>query len=101
MQDANSHPVNIELLGYHIPSTDVLLLSPQVLIDTFGGQGVITGSGIEFELSDGNRFSASLCPQTNLPFIPLALHPSLNFWNEAFGYTLSNAQAIQGFKSLY
>ena len=100
MQDANGHPVDIELLGYHIPSADVRLLSPQVLFDTFGGQGIMTGSGIDFVLSDGNRFSANLCPRSNLPLIPLALHPSRNFWNEAFGYTLPNVQAIQGVKSL-
>ena len=100
MQDINGHPVDIELLGYHIPSADVRLLSPQVLLDTFGGQGIMTGSGIDFALSDGNRFSASLCPRSNLPLIPLALHPMRNFWNEAFGYTLPNVQAIQGVKSL-
>lgn len=100
MQDINGRPVDIELLGYHIPSADVRLLSPQVLLDTFGGQGIMTGSGIDFALSDGNRFSASLCPRSNLPLIPLALHPMRNFWNEAFGYTLPNVQAIQGVKSL-
>ena len=76
------------------------LLSPQVLIDTFGGKGIMKGSGIDFELSDGNRFSASLCPRSNLPLIPLATHPSRNFWSEAFGYTLSNVQAIQEIKSI-
>ena len=100
MQDANGHPVDIELPGYHIPSADVRLLSPQVLIETFGGKGIMKGSGIDFELSDGNRFSASLCPRSNLPLIPLATHPSRNFWSEAFGYTLSNVQAIQEIKSI-
>ena len=79
MQDINGQPVDIELLAYHIPSTDVRLLSPQVMFDTFGGQGIMTGTGINFTLSDGSRFSASLCPRSNLPLIPRALQPLRNF----------------------
>ena len=37
MQDTNGHPVDVELLGYHIPTAEVCLLSPQVLLHTFGG----------------------------------------------------------------
>jgi hypothetical protein len=100
MQDTHGHPVDIELLGYHIPTADVRLLSPQVLLNTFGGEGIITRTGIDFALSDGNKFSASYCPQNNLPLIPLALRALQNFWNEAFGYTVTNMQTICGVKSL-
>ena len=97
LQDSHGRPVDVELLGYYIPTADVRLLSPQVMLDTFGGEGTITEAGIEFVLSNGNRFSASYCPQSNLPLIPLALRASRNFWNDAFGYSL---QSIRGMKSL-
>ena len=100
MQDTNGHPVDVKLLGYHIPTAEVRLLSPQVLPHTFGGEGIITGTGIDFALSDGNKFSASYCPRSNLPLIPLALWASQNFWNEAFGYTVTDMQTIHGVKSL-
>jgi hypothetical protein len=100
MQDTNGHPVDVKLLGYHIPTAEVRLLSPQVLLHTFGGDGIITGTGINFALSDGNKFSASYCPRSNLPLIPLALQASQNFWNEAFGYTVANIETIRGVKSL-
>jgi hypothetical protein len=100
MQDTNGHPVDVELLGYHIPTAEVRLLSPQVLLHTFGGEGIITRAGVDFALSDGNKFSASYCPQSNLPLISLALRASRNFWNEAFGYTVTDVQTIRGVKSL-
>ena len=100
MQDTNGHPVDVELLGYHIPTAEVRLLSPQVLLHTFGGEGIITGTSINFALSNGYKFSASYSPQSNLPLIPLALWASQNFWNEAFGYTVTDMQTIHGVKSL-
>ena len=40
--DATGTVVTIELMGYHIPKADVCLLSPQVLIWTFGGHALLT-----------------------------------------------------------
>ena len=97
MQDTSGHPVDVELLGYHIPTAEVRLLSPQVLLNTFGGEGKITETSIDFALPDGHKFSATYCPQSNLPLIPLALQASRNFWNEAFGYTVTD---MRGVKSL-
>ena len=79
MQNAHGYPVDVDLLGYHIPKAEVRLLSPQVLLNTFGGEGIINGTGIDFALSDGNKFSSKYCPRSNLPLIPLALRDSRNF----------------------
>ncbi len=37
MKDANDTPIQVELMGYHMPKAEVRLLSPQVLIKTVGG----------------------------------------------------------------
>ena len=37
MQDMHGETVHVELLGYHIPTAEVRLLSPQVLLKTIGG----------------------------------------------------------------
>ena len=43
--DANGIVVTIELMGYHIPTTDVRLLSLQLLIRTLGGHAFLNNQG--------------------------------------------------------
>jgi hypothetical protein len=51
MHDALDTPIQIELLGYHLPKADVRLLSPQVLITTIGGQSLQTDKGIDISFN--------------------------------------------------
>ncbi len=83
----------VELLGYHIPKAEVRLLSPQVLIRTIGGQALQTTTNIKITLDDGIKLCATFCPRSNLPILPLTTKIQGNknkFWDNAFGYTLSN-----------
>jgi hypothetical protein len=72
MQDEHGDLVHIELLGYHIPTAEVRLLSPQVLLKTIGGQSKQTVHGIKVSLDNGIKLKAEFCPRSNLPVIPLA-----------------------------
>jgi hypothetical protein len=40
VKDANDSPIQVKLMGYHMPKADARLLSPQVLIKTGGGQSL-------------------------------------------------------------
>jgi hypothetical protein len=102
LQDAYGDSIVIELLCYHIPNAEVCLLSPQGLLNTIGSHTLQTVNGIDFVLENGTNFCAHLCLQSNLPLIPLALGNDRKycFWNEAFGYTVHNVQAINGLKSI-
>jgi hypothetical protein len=101
MHDALGTPIQIELLGYHLPKADVRLLSPQVLITTIGGQSLQTDKEIDTSLNNGINLFAQYCPQSNLPLIPLALYTesSTCFWNAAFGFTANNFKEINAIKS--
>jgi hypothetical protein len=103
MHDALGNPIQIELLGYHLPKADVRLLSPQVLIMTIGGQSLQTDKGIDISLNSGINLFVQYCPQNSLPLIPLALHTesSTCFWNAAFGFTANNFKEINAIKSTF
>jgi hypothetical protein len=45
--DVAGRTVTLELPGYHVPGTEVCLLSPQVLLSTFGGQTMQTTQRVE------------------------------------------------------
>jgi hypothetical protein len=100
--DATGAVVDIELMGYHIPTADVRLLSPQVLLWSFGGHALLNSSGMDICLDDGVNLSANYCPRTNLPMIPLALSPGSQycFWSDAFGYTTQDYKESVGLKSV-
>jgi hypothetical protein len=97
MHDALGTPIEIELLGYHLPKADVRLLSPQVLITTTGGQLLQTDKGIDISLNNGINLFAQYCPQSNLPLIPLALHTEYQY---AFGMLPLALQPIISRKSM-
>jgi hypothetical protein len=101
VKDANDSPIQVELMGYHMPKADVRLLSPQVLIKTVGGQSLQTNKGINITLDKGVNFFAQYCPHSNLPQVPLALpneEPHC-FWSTAFGISASDFKRINAIKS--
>jgi len=100
LQDSLGNPVEIELMGYHIPTAKVRLLSPQVLLQTVGGSAVMKENKIKFNLDIGHQFSARFCSRSNLPLIPLAQNQQKNFWNEAFGYTANNIRKVNELRSV-
>jgi hypothetical protein len=101
-QGANGKSFSIKVVGYHIPTAEVRLLSLQVLLQTVGGHAFQHAQGIDFLLDNGFQMSAALCPHSNLPLLSLALpnQEHFSFWDEAFGYSLTNLQAINKIKSI-
>jgi hypothetical protein len=92
IKDHRGELVMVELLGYHIAKAEVHLLSPQVLLRTIGGQALQTTTNIEITLDNGIKLCAKFCPRNNLPILSLTpkIQGKNNFWDNAFGYTLSN-----------
>jgi hypothetical protein len=88
-QGANGKSFSIEVVGYHIPTAEVRLLSPQVLLQTVGGHAFQHAQGIDFLVDNGFQMSAVLCPHSNLSLLSLALpnQEHFSFWDEAFGYS--------------
>jgi hypothetical protein len=102
LHDAHGTVVTIELMGYHIPNTDVHLLSLQVLIRTLGGHALLNNQGMDISLYNGMALSANYCPCTNLPMVPLALSMSTLycFWSDVFGYSVQAYNEIVDIKSV-
>ncbi len=71
-QGTNGKTISIKVVGYHIPTAKVKLLSPQVLLQTVGGHAFQTVQGIDFTLDNGFQMVAKFCPQSNLPLLSLA-----------------------------
>jgi hypothetical protein len=91
VKDFAGRVVNLDLHGYHIPGVEVRLLSPQVLLSTFGGHTTQTTQKIEVYLANGLILNAHLCPQSCLPLLPFI--PEINhhsFWADAFAYSADN-----------
>ncbi len=72
LHNANGTVVIIELMGYHIPNTEVHFNSPQVFIWTLGGHALLNNQGMDISLDNGMVLSTNNCPHTNLPMVPLA-----------------------------
>ena len=101
-QGSNGKSFSVEVVGYHIPTAEVRLLSPQVLLQTVGGQAFQNAHGIDLSLDNGSQMSAKLCPHSNLPMLPLAMPDQeySSFWNEAFGYSVTNLHDIKKITSI-
>ncbi len=101
IKDHRGELVTVELLGYHIPKAEVRLLSPQVLPRTIGGQALQTTTNIEISLDNGIILCAIFCPRSNLPILPLTtkIQGKNTFWDNAFGYTLSNVSDMHSILS--
>ncbi len=101
-QGTNGKTISIKVVGYHIPTAEVRLLSPQVLLQTVGGHAFQTVQWIDFTLDNGFQMVAKFCPQSNLPLLSLAppYQEIFSFWDEAFGYSITNLQAINKIRSI-
>ena len=61
VRDKHGQVVILELPGYYIPSADVRLLSPQVMLSTLGGQAVQTPTDLSIHLDSGIELVARYC----------------------------------------
>jgi hypothetical protein len=99
-RDTDGNPVDIEILGCHMPMAEVRLLSPQVLLQTIGGHSIQTTNGIDISLDNGINISATYCQQSNLPVIPLMHWQEMScFWSNAFGFSMTNLAEINKIRS--
>jgi hypothetical protein len=87
--DKHGHNVAIDVPGYHIPGADVCLLSPQVLVQCFGGSYLGLLAGIVLLLNNDLELEVKYCPHSRLPFLPLqsTSMQQRSFWTNAFAYT--------------
>ncbi len=92
MKDVNDSPIQVKLMGYHMPKAEVRLLSHQVLIKTVGGQSLQTNKGIDITLDNGVNLFAHYCLHSNLPLILLAIPKEERhcFWSTKFGFSASD-----------
>jgi hypothetical protein len=87
VEDLADRVVNLDLPGYHISGVEVCLLSPQVLLLTFGGHTTQTTQKVEVCLENGLILHAHLCPRSCLPLLPFVPSDTLtSFWCDAFAY---------------
>jgi hypothetical protein len=96
VEDITGRVVTLDLLGYHIPGAEVCLLSPQILLLTFGGYTKQTKFKVEVCLSNDLVLHAHLCPWSCLPLLPFVPGSGelTSFWINTFAYSACNiAQA--------
>ncbi len=85
--------VIINVPGFHIPTAEVRLISPQLLLHQYGGFAHQTSSKIHIHLDSlQDDIEAHYCPRTRLPM--LNLHdgdPQHSFWTSTFSYSSNDA----------
>jgi hypothetical protein len=91
--------VALDLQGYYVKSAEVRLLSPQVLLATYGGETRQTTQCIQVSLTNGISINAHFCPCSRLPLLPFypKFSDSTLFWGSAFTYlvdTLVESKSI-------
>lgn len=91
VRDDTGKLITLELPGYHIPHSEVRLLSPQVLLGLVDGEMNLTRRGAQFDLVQGQKFLAHYCPRSRLPVLTL-FHNSdrRDFFATAFVFTNSD-----------
>ena len=91
--DVDGKLVHLELPGYHISAAEVRLLSPHVLLELTGdGKYVQTKRGLALKLGNGVQISASYCPRSGLPILPLT-KTSVNrrsYLTDAFAFSAAD-----------
>ena len=70
--DSNGLPITLVLPAFHIPTVEVRLLSPQVLLSLRGGKVIQTAKHISIKLEDGCKFIANYNQHSNLPELQVA-----------------------------
>ena len=85
----------LKLPGFHIPTAEVRLLSPQLLLHQAGGYSHQTSSKVHIHLDSGEDMDANYCPRTRLPMLRL-LHnePTPSPLASVSNYTRSEALAF-------
>ncbi|EJK75839.1 hypothetical protein THAOC_02428 [Thalassiosira oceanica] len=74
--DSRGLPCTLQAQAYHVPGTDVRLLSPQRLFDHMGGTGSITNQRVILSLASGRVLHADICKHSRLPILPLCPRPN-------------------------
>ena len=93
--DKNGNLTTIEVPCYHIPTAEVRLLSPQVLLGLAGGTSVQTSADLRLCLGNGLIIVATYCPRSRLPVLQLSnSFVRKNFWADAFAYTSSDIRGV-------
>ncbi len=69
--NTDGNQITISLPGFHIPTAEVRLLSPQLLLEKSGGYSHQTSSKIQIYLDSGKDIEAHYCPRTKLPMLRL------------------------------
>ena len=69
--DTKGKQVTVTLQGYHIPTAEVQLLSPQLLLTNAGGYAHQTSTKIRVHLDSGETMDAHYCSRTRLPTLQL------------------------------
>ncbi len=87
--------VTITVPGFHIPTAEVRLLSPQLLLNQASGFSHQTSTKIHIHLDSSNDdIDAHYCPGTLLPLLRLLPGESKHsFWASTFDYTSTEALA--------
>ena len=98
VRDTTSKIVNLDLPGYHIPSAEVRLLSPPVLLSTVdsSSNAVQTTTYLILYLGNGVELRAQYCPRSNLLLLSICDHSpdTKSFWYDAFHITDDNVFAF-------
>ncbi len=99
VEDSKGNIVVLDLQGYHVESAEMRLLSPQVLLATYGGETCQTIWCIQVSLTNRISFNPHFCPRSCLPLLPFypKVSDSTSFWASAFTYladTLVESQLI-------
>ena len=73
VRDRTGKIVNLDLPGYHIPTAEVRLLSPQVLLSTCGkdAKSIQTTADLILCVGNGVELQAQYCPRSNLPLLQI------------------------------
>lgn len=95
--DTDGNQVPIQIPGYHIPSAEVRLFSPQEYFRRYGGHSIMTALKITLHLVTNNVLDAPFCPRTNLPCltsVEQATRSHSSFWTSTFNFTTAEALAF-------
>jgi len=91
VRDKSGKIVSLDLPGYHIPTAEVRLWIPQVLLTTVRGlaKAVQTSSDLLLCLGNGVELQAQYCHCSNLPLLSICDHApnTKSFWHDAFHMT--------------
>ena len=70
VKNSRNEDVFIPGLAYHLPTTDIRLMSPQAYHQLYGGESTLNGDRVIMDLGGGaSRLEIPIDKQTNLPLI--------------------------------